>query len=189
MEQFNQAPVALSTPDNILKLGDSIAYRVGNTNTTGSILSAGTYVYVSGHSTIAEGLRKVTSSIGTGASITTSNTSAITGGIGNELFSKTGTLENVSFTAKSGVTATSSIKKRCGVVNGYIQTSAITVTTGTENEVGTVDAKPVEEQWLPLFNASNATFAGMIRIYTTGKVCIYPSQNISIFRLNLNYMT
>jgi hypothetical protein len=53
---------------------------VGNTNTTGGTLSSGTYVYVKGHSSIAEGLRITTASISNNGNITTSNTSAVSGG-------------------------------------------------------------------------------------------------------------
>ena len=59
---------------------NGLAYIVGNTNTTGSILANGAFVYVKGHSTIAEGLRKVTASISVNGSITTNNTEACTEG-------------------------------------------------------------------------------------------------------------
>lgn len=65
----------------------SIAHIVGNTNSTGAALAVGDYVYVTGHSTIPDGLRKVTSVIASGVSITTSNTSAVSGGIGSEVAS------------------------------------------------------------------------------------------------------
>ena len=58
----------------------AMAYIVGNTNTTGSALAVGQFVYVKGHSTIAEGLYRVTASISANGSITTSNTSACSGG-------------------------------------------------------------------------------------------------------------
>lgn len=64
----------------IANVQNSLAYIVGNTNTTGSTLASGTFVYVKGHSTIAEGLRKVTSSISANTSITTNNTEDCTGG-------------------------------------------------------------------------------------------------------------
>ena len=64
----------------IANVQNSLAYIVGNTNTTGSTLASGTFVYVKGHSTIAEGLRKVTGSISANASITTNNTEDCTGG-------------------------------------------------------------------------------------------------------------
>ena len=67
---------------------NGLAYIVGNTNTTGATLSVGQFVYVKGHSTIAEGLRKVTASISANGSITTSNTDACSEGGLNALNSK-----------------------------------------------------------------------------------------------------
>ena len=58
----------------------AMAYIVGNTNTTGATLAVDQFVYVKGHSTIAEGLRKVTASISANGNITTSNTSACSEG-------------------------------------------------------------------------------------------------------------
>lgn len=70
---------------SLAKAQSGLAYIVGNTNTTGSVLAAGTYVYVKGHSSIAEGLRITTASISNNGSITTSNTSAVSGGGLNSL--------------------------------------------------------------------------------------------------------
>lgn len=82
-----QAQVA-SANQAIENVQNGLAYIVGNTNTTGSTLAVGQFVYVKGHSTIAEGLYMVTASISANGSITTSNTSACTGGGLNELNSK-----------------------------------------------------------------------------------------------------
>ena len=60
----------------IAKTQNGLAYIVGDTNTTGSVLAIGQFVYVKGHATIAEGLRTVTASIAVNGSITTSNTSS-----------------------------------------------------------------------------------------------------------------
>jgi len=76
------------TDDSISAVQNGLAYIVGNTNTTGSTLAVGQFVYVKGHSTIAEGLRKVTSSISANGSITTSNTDACSEGGLNALNSK-----------------------------------------------------------------------------------------------------
>lgn len=73
---------------SLAKSQSGLAYIVGNTNTTGSTLAADTYVYVKGHSSIAEGLRRVTASISNNGSITTSNTSAVSNGGINSLNSK-----------------------------------------------------------------------------------------------------
>ena len=64
----------------IAKVQNGLAYIVGNTNTTGGTLAVGQFVYVKGHSTIAEGLRTVTASISANGNITTSNTSACSEG-------------------------------------------------------------------------------------------------------------
>lgn len=74
-----------SQNEAIANVQNGLANIVGNTNTTGSTLAVGQFVYVKGHSTIAEGLRKVTASISANASITTSNTTAVSGGGLNEL--------------------------------------------------------------------------------------------------------
>ena len=78
--------------DAIANLQSGLAYIVGNTNATGVSLAVGQYVYVKGHSTIPEGLRKVkgSSAIGNGGSITTNNTEACSEGGLNSLFSKFG---------------------------------------------------------------------------------------------------
>ena len=68
------------TNDSLSAVQNGLAYIVGNTNTTGGTLAVGQFVYVKGHSTIAEGLRKVTASISANASITTSNTDACSEG-------------------------------------------------------------------------------------------------------------
>jgi len=60
----------------IVKVQNGLAYIVGNTNTTGGTLAVGQFVYVKNHSTIAEGVRRVTASISANGDITTSNTSA-----------------------------------------------------------------------------------------------------------------
>ena len=75
------------TNDSLSAEQNGLAYIVGNTNTTGGTLAVGQFVYVKGHSTIAEGLRKVTSSISNGGSITTNNTEACSEGGLNSLFS------------------------------------------------------------------------------------------------------
>ena len=76
------------TNDSLSAEQNGLAYIVGNTNTTGGTLAVGQFVYVKGHSTIAEGLRKVTSSISANGSITTSNTDACSEGGLNALNSK-----------------------------------------------------------------------------------------------------
>ena len=68
------------TNDSLAAEQNGLAYIVGNTNTTGGTLAVGQFVYVKGHSTIAEGLRKVTASISANGSITTSNTDACSEG-------------------------------------------------------------------------------------------------------------
>ena len=68
------------TNDSLSAEQNGLAYIVGNTNTTGGTLAVGQFVYVKGHSTIPEGLRKVTSSISANGSITTSNTDACSEG-------------------------------------------------------------------------------------------------------------
>jgi hypothetical protein len=81
-----------NTNDSLSAGQNGLAYIVGNTNTTGGTLAVGQFVYVKGHSTIAEGLRKVTSSISANGSITTSNTAACSEGGLNALNSNISTL-------------------------------------------------------------------------------------------------
>lgn len=73
----------------------AMAYIVGNTNTTGSTLAVGQFVYVKGHSTIAEGLRTVTASISENGNITTSNTSACSEGGLNALNGKITPIQDI----------------------------------------------------------------------------------------------
>ena len=104
------------TNDSLSAEQNGLAYIVGNTNTTGGTLAAGQFVYVKGHSTIAEGLRKVTSSISANGSITTSNTDACSEGGLNALNSKfagyhvsSGAIESVTTNANGLVTPQTSI--------------------------------------------------------------------------------
>lgn len=90
--------------DAIKSLEGSIAHIVGNTNSTGASLAVGDYVYVTGHSTIADGLRKVTSVIASGVSITTSNTSEVSGGIGSEVASLNSNITDLFYTKELTIT-------------------------------------------------------------------------------------
>ena len=70
----------------IQKIEEGIAYRLGSTNTTGATLAVGTYVYVTGNTNgVADGMYKVSTAIVANGSLTTSNLTAVSGGIGNEL--------------------------------------------------------------------------------------------------------
>jgi hypothetical protein len=85
----------------IAKVQNGLAYIVGDTNTTGGTLEVGQFVYVKGHSTIAEGLRTVTASISADGNITTNNTSACSEGGLNALNSRSATFGIVEFTIPS----------------------------------------------------------------------------------------
>ena len=63
----------------------SMAYIVGDTNTSGHNLASGEFVYVKDHATIPDGLRKANTAISQNISITTSNTDAVSGGGLNDL--------------------------------------------------------------------------------------------------------
>ena len=91
----------------IAKVQNGLACIVGNTNTTGGTLAVGQFVYVKGHSTITEGLRKVTASISANGNITTSNTSSCSEGGLNELNSNIANIES-STNLSSEVTASES---------------------------------------------------------------------------------
>ena len=80
--------------NNITKVQNGLAYIVGDTNTTGISLAVGAFVYVKGHATIPEGLRKVTANISANGSITTNNTEASTEGGLNALNSIITTVES-----------------------------------------------------------------------------------------------
>ena len=74
-DKFDKASTSLSN------VQDGIAYRLGNTNTTGSTLAVGTYVYVTGNTnSVADGMYKVTTAISANGSLTTSNLGAVSGG-------------------------------------------------------------------------------------------------------------
>lgn len=73
----------------IAKVEDGIAYRLGNTNTTGATLAVGAYVYVTGNTNgVADGMYKVSTAIAANASLTTSNLTAVPGGVANALNNK-----------------------------------------------------------------------------------------------------
>lgn len=78
----------ISINGEITKVQNGLAYIVGDTNTTGNSLAVGQFVYVKGHSTIAEGLRIVTAIITADGSITTNNTAESTEGGLNAVNSK-----------------------------------------------------------------------------------------------------
>lgn len=80
---------ASATSQAIQKIEEGIAYRLGSTNTTGATLEVGTYVYVTGNTnSVADGMYKVSTAIVANGSLTSSNLTAVSGGIGNELNSK-----------------------------------------------------------------------------------------------------
>ena len=117
------------TNDSLSAGQNGLAYIVGNTNTTGGTLAVGQFVYVKGHSTISEGLRKVTASISANGSITTSNTDACSEGGLNALNSKItniGTVEIISFTTQNvsseseTVLGTKSLQAGTYLVSGWI---------------------------------------------------------------------
>lgn len=108
---------------SLAKVQSGLAYIVGNTNTTGSTLSSGTYVYVKGHSSIAEGLRITTADISNNGNITTSNTSAVLGGGLNSLDSKVDTKTKKLELTSSGVNLDA-------VLHAWMETHRGTMTTG-----------------------------------------------------------
>jgi len=125
------------TNDSLSAEQNGLAYIVGNTNTTGGTLAAGQFVYVKGHSTIAEGLRKVTSSISANGSITTSNTDACSEGGLNALNSNISSMPSTVFGMKTdnytgdmdnapdGLVYAASTATHLPTANGYyVQTSS-----------------------------------------------------------------
>lgn len=75
--------------DGTANIQNGIAYYLKDTNTTGSTLAIGTYVYVTGNTNgVADGMYKVSTAIAANGSLTASNLTAVSGGIGNELNSK-----------------------------------------------------------------------------------------------------
>ena len=93
-----------SQNEAVANVQNGLAYIVGNTNTTGGMLSIGQFVYVKGHSTIAEGLRHVTADIGAGGNITTNNTSACSGGGFNALNNQISHIETNGYYTSSETT-------------------------------------------------------------------------------------
>lgn len=82
--------------DAIAKDEEGIAYRLGNTNTTGATLAVGTYVYVTGNTNgVSNGMYKVTTAIAANGSLTTSNLGSVPGGVANSLNSKLTNLSDV----------------------------------------------------------------------------------------------
>lgn len=141
----------------ILNVQNGLAYIVGNTNTTGSTLASGTFVYVKGHSTIAEGLRKVTASIPVNGSITTNNTEDCTVGCLNALNSKIIYRDhNVSgITVPSGKEAYMNI----GSVSGYYPITVTGVFAGehaTSISVLNPTKNPNDGNWIARLHNSHS---------------------------------
>lgn len=131
----NTAAIA-SNSQAIAKVQNGLAYIVGNTNTTGGTIAVGQFVYVKGHSTIAEGLRIVTASISANGNITTSNTSVCSEGGLNALNSKLlKNIGNVNDAAFDALTAP-------GIYYGWIIMSS---------------SCPAHGQWAYIFVSSPAT--------------------------------
>ena len=114
----------------IAKVQNGLAYIVGNTNTTGSTLSTGQFVYVKGHSTIAEGLRTVTASISANGDITTNNTSACSEGGLNALNSK---FKIVTGTTGSSANADSKV---ANLPSGWNSTNCVCIGSTCKNSNG-----------------------------------------------------
>lgn len=120
----------------IANVQNGLAYIVGNTNTTGSTIAVGQFVYVKGHSTITEGLRVATASISANGNITTSNTSACSDGGINALNSKMANIGTISSAdEESGVSASSgswtTIKTLSLAKGTYVITGDLTFTSDT----------------------------------------------------------
>lgn len=111
---------------DITTVQNAIAYIVGDTNTTGSTLAVGAFVYVKGHATIPEGLREVTASISADGAITTNNTQSCTEGGINALNSKISQIQVVRSRQISGVT------NSVGFIN-YTGTDLFAVKSATGN--------------------------------------------------------
>ena len=94
---------------------EGIAYRLGNTNTTGATLAVGTYVYVSGNSTLTDGTYKVSTAIAAAATLSSSNLTEVPGGVANEinnnLTTLSGQIANIEVTDESsGITNNSGME-------------------------------------------------------------------------------
>ena len=160
----------------IANVQNGLAYIVGNTNTTGSTLAVGQFVYVKGHSTIAEGLYKVTASISANGSITTSNTTAVSGGGLNELNSKL-TPES----KKSGVTANTSVITNVNNLNfvktgNVMQISGFLVTAKTlaKNDLMMTlpdDCKPAYRAYGYLYHAETSAWIAIV-LATNGQISV-----------------
>ena len=125
------------TNDSLSAEQNGLAYIVGNTNTTGGTLAVGQFVYVKGHSTIPEGLRKVTSSISANGSITTSNTDACSEGGLNALNSNITSLSDQIATFDTDTyNSTTRYNLTLGSTTTYTIPSdgVYTIVAGNENE-------------------------------------------------------
>lgn len=110
---------------------EGLAYIVGDTNTTGVQLDVGTYLYIKGHSSIAEGLRIVSSGgpIAVNGNITTSNTTDVgaKGGLNDLKSTATG-----SITAASGFTFITSDYTNLVAKSGNVVTAIIAFYTTSD---------------------------------------------------------
>ena len=161
----------------IANVQNGLAYIVGNTNTTGSTLAVGQFVYVKGHSTIAEGLYKVTASISANGSITTSNTSACSEGGLNALNDQIDQL--VAPNAGS----------HNSIYRGKYLGSSVSSAQWTAIKNGTFDDLFVGDYWT--INGVNWRIAGFNYWYNTGDtnctknhVVIVPDSNLASAKMN-----
>jgi hypothetical protein len=167
---------------------NGLAYIVGNTNTTGSTLAIGTFVYVKGHSTIAEGLRKVTVSISANGSITTNNTEACTEGGLNALNSK---IDNNSIGITDYISTTHE-KSGKYAISGKIVCLSIEITlTGNVNAWSTFATITKN---LPNVNGTYVCFCGNavehVFISAGGNIQLSANHNSGdIINLNLSYVS
>ena len=170
------------TNDSLSAEQNGLAYIVGNTNTTGGTLAVGQFVYVKGHSTIPEGLRKVTSSISANGSITTSNTDACSEGGLNALNSKIDQI--VAPNAGS----------HNSIYRGKYLGSSVSSAQWTAIKNGTFDDLFVGDYWT--INGVNWRIAGFNYWYNTGDTnctknhaVIVPDSNLASCAMNSSNIT
>ena len=137
-------------------LGTGLAI-ISKNNTHGAI-SSGEYVYVHGHGSLAEGLYKANTNIAANGTLTSSNLTAVSGGLGTQVASLSNQIANIGTQ-----------------VNGTLYNPACP-NQGAETTVALIDLTPgtwivIATGWSPLGNTSVSSTTAMIGQTSSGSIC------------------
>ena len=177
MDEYNIYEGAFSGPQIDSILGNSTrqdAIAIVSSNNTHIAITAGQYVYVKSHETLAEGLYKANSNISANATLTSSNLTAVSNGGLNELKS-----------AFSNISDTNYCKMPDGPMiqwgGGYKECSTLTSVTDSISFSPAFSANP--RMTISNTGTSNPQYAaiGLKDVITTGATfVIYNNNQVAI---------